>query len=296
VSADHTGTLGSPFGTDAWRFQANQRYVAANDFAEVTDAKENAGYSNELTLIAPLDPLACNEVHALETGSFTNVPVQVNVIVSTDGKLNLFAVQPNPIPTTWSMQFAGPPIGCDHTDSGTGAVSGGFLASHGAYDQNVSLIVESFHPDDGGPSGVGCVDDGNPGSVQCSDVTVTVQLSRQLDTDGDGLTDEEEFALGTDFLNPDTDGDGLNDGDEVHRYGTDPKDADTDDDGLNDGPEVNAYHTNPTNGDTVGMGSGMVSRSLPELIRSIPQVIRLAAEGAGPTATGFLMPATIARL
>ncbi len=36
-----------------------------------------------------------------------------------------------------------------------------------------------------------------------------------LDSDGDGLTDAEELALGTDPLNPDTDGDGYSDGVEV---------------------------------------------------------------------------------
>lgn len=36
-----------------------------------------------------------------------------------------------------------------------------------------------------------------------------------LDADGDGLTDEEEAALGTDPNNADTDGDGFEDGDEV---------------------------------------------------------------------------------
>jgi hypothetical protein len=42
-----------------------------------------------------------------------------------------------------------------------------------------------------------------------------------VDSDGDGLSDEEEKAIGTDPLNPDTDGDGLSDG--VERYaGTDP--------------------------------------------------------------------------
>ena len=61
-----------------------------------------------------------------------------------------------------------------------------------------------------------------------------------VDTDGDGLTDTAEEALGTDPLNADTDGDGLNDGDEVNQYGTDPLNADTDGDGLNDGDEVAA--------------------------------------------------------
>ncbi|MCP6530575.1 hypothetical protein NL480_28100, partial [Klebsiella pneumoniae] len=35
------------------------------------------------------------------------------------------------------------------------------------------------------------------------------------DTDGDGLTDDEEPVIGTDPKNPDTDDDGVNDGDEV---------------------------------------------------------------------------------
>ncbi len=41
------------------------------------------------------------------------------------------------------------------------------------------------------------------------------------DADNDGLTNDEEIALGTDPLNPDTDGGGVNDGEEVSR-GTDP--------------------------------------------------------------------------
>ncbi len=45
------------------------------------------------------------------------------------------------------------------------------------------------------------------------------------DTDGDGLSDEQEQQLGTDANDPDTDGDGVNDGDEVNVHGTDPLDA-----------------------------------------------------------------------
>lgn len=36
------------------------------------------------------------------------------------------------------------------------------------------------------------------------------------DTDSDGLTDAEEYALGTDPSNPDTNADGVLDGNEVH--------------------------------------------------------------------------------
>ncbi len=74
------------------------------------------------------------------------------------------------------------------------------------------------------------------------------------DSDGDGLTDPEEAALGTDPGNPDTDGDGINDYEEtvrgLDRVITDPLDADTDDDGLSDGNETTVRRTDPTSADT----------------------------------------------
>ncbi|MDE2312059.1 MAG: hypothetical protein KGJ93_03175 [Patescibacteria group bacterium] len=47
------------------------------------------------------------------------------------------------------------------------------------------------------------------------------------DPDRDGLTNAEEFKLGTDPNNPDSDNDGLSDGDEVHVFGSDPLNANT---------------------------------------------------------------------
>lgn len=64
------------------------------------------------------------------------------------------------------------------------------------------------------------------------------------DSDGDGLTDEEENNLGTDPNNPDTDDDGLSDREEVNIYLTDPFNADSDGDGFLDGVEVD-NHFNP---------------------------------------------------
>ena len=83
-----------------------------------------------------------------------------------------------------------------------------------------------------------------------SEPTVVVPV----DTDGDGITDEQETLNGTDPLRADSDGDGLNDGDEVNTHETDPTNTDSDGDGLNDGDEVNTYGTDPTNADSDGDG------------------------------------------
>jgi len=63
-----------------------------------------------------------------------------------------------------------------------------------------------------------------------------------VDSDRDGLTDDEEKTLGTDPNNADTDNDGLFDREEVKVYLTDPLNPDTDQDGYLDGEEVkNGY-------------------------------------------------------
>jgi len=84
-----------------------------------------------------------------------------------------------------------------------------------------------------------------------------------IDSDHDGLTDQEEAVYGTNPFNPDSDGDGLLDGEEVHGLPfkdpltgetklikTDPLNPDSDFDGLSDGAEVKIYHTNPMDPDT----------------------------------------------
>jgi Bacterial TSP3 repeat len=68
--------------------------------------------------------------------------------------------------------------------------------------------------------------------------TATTQISATLDSDKDGLTDEQEVKHKTDSNNPDTDSDGLNDSAEITIWGTDPLNKDTDGDGFTDGQEV----------------------------------------------------------
>jgi hypothetical protein len=56
------------------------------------------------------------------------------------------------------------------------------------------------------------------------------------DSDGDGVSDVDEVALGTSISDSDSDDDGLSDGDEV-TLGTDPLSSDTDGDGITDGSD-----------------------------------------------------------
>lgn len=76
-------------------------------------------------------------------------------------------------------------------------------------------------------------------------VATTTQnsLEKPLDTDQDGLTDEEEKVLGTSPENVDSDADGIFDLEEIKIYKTDPLNPDTDNDGYTDGEEVkNGYN------------------------------------------------------
>lgn len=98
------------------------------------------------------------------------------------------------------------------------------------------------------------LDDQNDGNWNLV-LGVIFRLPRgDADSDGDGLTNDEEKKLGTDSKNPDSDGDGLTDGQEVNKYKTDPLNSDTDGDGLKDGAEVKDYETDPLKKDTDGDG------------------------------------------
>lgn len=77
----------------------------------------------------------------------------------------------------------------------------------------------------------------NNDSEQLYDLVEQVKNPVTLDTDEDGIIDDEEIANGTDPNNPDSDDDGLNDGEEKENK-TNPLIADTDGDGVIDGTEL----------------------------------------------------------
>jgi hypothetical protein len=78
--------------------------------------------------------------------------------------------------------------------------------------------------------------------------------SRDDDDDNDGITDADEWLLGTNPIDPDTDHDLLEDGSELLN-GTSPVNGDTDGDGVADGVEVILLGTDPLDRDTDGAGS-----------------------------------------
>jgi outer membrane protein OmpA-like peptidoglycan-associated protein len=110
-------------------------------------------------------------------------------------------------------------------------ISGGYNFS---FTDNLDYFISQ--EDDGfWNAGIGLVFTGESGSS---------------DSDMDGLTLDQEKAIGTDPENPDSDGDGLIDGLEFNQYKTNPLGQDSDMDGLKDNDEVRNYTTNPNNKDT----------------------------------------------
>ncbi|MBU0506332.1 peptidoglycan DD-metalloendopeptidase family protein [bacterium] len=96
----------------------------------------------------------------------------------------------------------------------------------------------------------------------CPTDLVSLSMSRpssgwtDTDTDGDGVTDDEESLLGSDASSTDTDGDSVSDYDEAYTYGTDPSAEDSDGDGLTDYDEIYTYGTDPMISDSDGDGLG----------------------------------------
>ncbi|MCM1508369.1 MAG: cellulose binding domain-containing protein [Ruminococcus flavefaciens] len=75
----------------------------------------------------------------------------------------------------------------------------------------------------------------------------------QYDCDQDGLSNYQEYLIGTDPFNTDSDFDNISDGDEVNIYGTDPMNPDTDEDTIWDGDEI-ALGLNPLLSDSYNDG------------------------------------------
>lgn len=108
------------------------------------------------------------------------------------------------------------------------------------------------------------------------------------DTDGDGLTNLEEQAVGTNPLSADTDGDGLTDSQEVKTYRTDPLKADTDGDGMADGREI----TNGTDPLVMDASKSIASITEPVVVDSetgLVEHVRVIVQGTGDLASSIIV-------
>ena len=112
-------------------------------------------------------------------------------------------------------------------------------------------------------------DPGDPNQV----VTAAVNVAAK-DTDGDGVTDNEERHGGMDPRQPDTDGDTLTDNQEWNTIYSDPTHQDTDGDGTQDGFEFYSYRTSPvladTDGDQINDTNEVLGRNRDPRIADLP--------------------------
>src|SRR5215210_7843187 len=109
--------------------------------------------------------------------------------------------------------------------------------------------------------------------------TTTAPVPESGDIDGDGLSDVDEAAYGSDPLNRDFDADGLLDGEEVYIYGTDPLNNDSDGDGLLDGEEVNQFGTSSTSPDADS--DGLVDDDEIFVYGTAPEALDTDGDGIG---------------
>jgi hypothetical protein len=108
------------------------------------------------------------------------------------------------------------------------------------------------------PPGIDTDGDGIPDEYETANgLNPANRIDAQEDPDHDGLSNLQEYQLGTNPQNADGDGDRLSDGEEVAR-GTSPLLWDTDGDGVSDGLEVQAG-TNPLDRASVNVGAALAS-------------------------------------
>ena len=85
------------------------------------------------------------------------------------------------------------------------------------------LDPTSFDSDN---DGIADTEDEEPTTYNAPVIELTEEVD--MDSDGDGMSDALEKALGTDPENGDSDGDGISDGDELINFGTNPNEPTSD--------------------------------------------------------------------
>ena len=116
-------------------------------------------------------------------------------------------------------------------------------------ENNVESFEEEYLPEDNIPLVNPPVSE-EAGFIPSVPLGTTTPPVANMDSDGDGLSDQQEIILGANPLRADSDDDGLTDYEEVNIYLTSPLNPDSDGDGLSDYEEIKIYKTDPLNSDS----------------------------------------------
>jgi hypothetical protein len=205
---------------------------------------------------------------------------QNDMLVSSEKSKAILVFEKNTGTYKSTLATVSAPSGMKHDGDGFYLVTAGNRVYRNAIDGSSSTLVIQ------------------PGEGSLASATFVYRLAKiNIDSDNDGLSNDDEVIYGTDINNEDTDGDSLNDGDEVLTYLTNPLVADTDIDGMPDGYETNAAldplvndsegdkdgdgltninemlaNTDPNNPDTDGDGISDEADSNPLVANSAPDI------------------------
>lgn len=252
VPADHSGSSAASnphFSVGSW----------------VTPTHYTSGHIDEIVVMgralsAPEIAQLVNSPFSPGAFSFTN-SIPFDATVSISGNISGAGAPNGPVRVSAERSVGGEVVSVVVPSLGpymlTGLSPGGTYLISAFLDQNSNGTLEGTEwrgtfPGNpvvatGGPANINIIlfdptadtdHDGMPDGWEMENGLTVGIHDADLDLDGDGLTNIQEYYLGTKANNPDTDGDGLTDGAEVLLHGTDPLFADTDGDGIPDGWEV----------------------------------------------------------
>ncbi|WP_226975887.1 Ig-like domain-containing protein [Zobellia nedashkovskayae] len=229
---DIAGNVGPDSTSDMAVLDLTDPTVDSFSTIDITPVLTGQGDANETLLIE------------LDTDG-DNIPdVTYTVITDTNGDWSLDTETTTPDSGSFPNLLDEDVIAITATDpsgnTGIGEVTVSVDTDNDGIDDNAEtrLGTDPNNPDTDGDG----INDGQEVNVDNTDPlddcsSVNGYPLGDSDCDDDGLTTDEEVALGTDIDNPDSDNDGLLDGEEV-TLDTDPNDSDSDDDGILDGQEV----------------------------------------------------------